>query len=412
MKKAMTKKQKIVLGVLAAVILIVLIVLAKSFGLFGGSEETEEAAYVTPVSVITGVSGKVNRFSGIVESQETWKVDKNPEYVVSEIYVAAGDEVKAGDPLFTYDQESFESSLGQAQIDMERLQAEKEALLSTIAQLQKEKSQAPSSEQANYTIQIQQQELESKQKDLEIKSKQLEIDKLNDNIANATVTSGIDGVVQSVNTGEGVSYGYEDTSFIKIMKTGNLRIKGSVNEQNIGQLYEGMAVTVCSRVDETVWNGTITTIDRENQNTDNNNYYYGDSANRGTTYPFYVELEDSSGLMLGQHVYVKEQGSEETDGIWLDMGFVDETDPEKPFVWADNGSGRLEKRSVVIGERDDEMCRLLITEGLAYTDAIAYPDETLKAGKTCLNTAAMSEEDMTGGAGEDMMMDSGMAVEG
>ena len=391
----MTKKP-IIITAAAALAVVVAILIARKAGLFGPAQsDAGEEAYVMSVGDITGLGLSVDRFSGVVESQETWKIDQNPEYTVKEIYVAVGDEVKKGDPLFAYDEEKFQADLSQAEIDLERLNAEKDGLATTISELTKEKGKAPASEQANYTIQIQQQELEMKQKELEIKSKQLEIDKLKENIGSATVTSGIDGIVQSVNDGSSTQMGYgePDTSFIKIMKTGDLRIKGKVNEQNIGQLYEGMPITVRSRVDDSTWQGTLTTIDRESAENGQNGYYGGDTSSMSSSYPFYVELENSEGLMLGQHVYLTETGEGDTDeepGIWLDSYYIDETDPASPFVWADDGSGKLIKKPVVIGERDEETSRYKVTDGLEVTDKIAFPDETLKEGMACVDESEMA----------------------
>ena len=415
-------KKPIIITLVAAAAVVAALLLAKKAGLFGaGSDAAGEEAYVMPVKDLAGLSGSVDYFSGVVESQETWSVAQNPEYTVRDIYVKAGDEVKEGDPLFTYDEEKFQSDLSQAEIDLERLITESDGLDTAIAALNKEKSKAPASEQANYTIQIQQQELEKKQKELDIRSKQIEIDKLKDNIENATVTSGIDGIVQSVNTGEQtVYYGNEDTSsFIKVMRTGDLRVKGKVNEQNIGQLYEGMELTVKSRVSDETWDGTLTKIDRENSESGQNGYYGGDTSAMSSSYPFYVDLKSSEGLMLGQHVYLiekKDDGSGGETGIWLDSFYVDETDPAAPFVWADDGNGKLVKKPVVIGDRDEEMMRVKITEGLDASDAIAFPDETLKEGMACVNAADMMNaaeggdgpeeggDDMTGGmtGGEEM----------
>ena len=48
-----------------------------------------EEVYVTSVAYLTGanVSGAVNRFAGVVESQETWSVDPNSEYKVAAVLV-------------------------------------------------------------------------------------------------------------------------------------------------------------------------------------------------------------------------------------------------------------------------------------------------------------------------------------
>ena len=360
----------------------------------GGSRAKADgsAVYVTTVQDLMNPgssSTMINRFAGVVETQESWSVNKNQDVEVKEIFVKEGQEVKKGDPLFSYDTEKYSSDLAQAEIDLERQQNELINIGETIDQLIKEKGNASSSEQAAYTIQIQEQELAQKQKDLDIRSKQAEIDKLKDNIAHAKVNSAIDGVVQSIHANKDQSSYYDsgDQAFITVIKTGDYRIKGTVNEQNFSQISEGSPILVHSRTDATqTWKGTVTQIDTQNpDNNSNQGYYYGgDSSNSGSKYPFYVELESSSGLIMGQHVYMEiNYGQEELgdrEGIWLQQYYVDETDPDAPFVWADDGSGRLKKCWVSLGERDDELFLVQITQGLELTDAVAVPDPDYKEG--------------------------------
>ena len=107
----------------------------------------------------------------------------------------------------------------------------------------------------------------------------------------------------------------------------------------------------------------------------------GESASK---YFFYIELEDDEGLMMGQHVYLEpDLGQEDTgtaEGIWLDEWYVDESDENAPFVWVDDGEGKLVKRDVIIGERDTEMGTLQILSGLELTDLIAFPDVNCSEG--------------------------------
>ena len=375
---------------------IIIIALLLFFGIryFAGGSKSKAAGNAVIVTTVQDLmnpgsgSGMLNRFAGVVETQDSWSVNQNQDVEVKEIFVKEGQEVKKGDKLFSYDTEKYSSDLEQAEIDLERQQNELISIGETIDQLIREKGNASSSEQAAYTIQIQEQELAQKQKDLDIRSKQAEIDKLKDNIEHATVSSAIDGVVQSIRENKDQSY-YEggDQAFITVVKTGDYRIKGTVNEQNFNQIWEGAPVLVHSRVDAAqTWNGTVSRIDTENpDNNSNQGYYYGgDSGNSGSKYPFYVELESSSGLIMGQHVYMEvNYGQEELgerEGIWLEQYYVDETDPDAPFVWADDGSGRLKKCWVSLGERDDELFLVQITQGLELTDAVAVPDPEYQEG--------------------------------
>lgn len=402
------KKKGILIGVIAAAVVIILIVWRV---IAGRGDDGRNIAYVETVQNLTGQSalGMVNKFSGVVEAQGTWSVNKNTDADVKQIYVEVGDEVKKGDELFEYDTDKYSQDLEQAQIDLERMNNEYQSTEDTLAQLQKQKKTASASEQANYTIQIEEQQLSLKDKALDIKMKQKDIEKLQDNIKNAKVTSGIDGVVKSINDGTGSdsSSSEDDNSFITVMQTGDYRIKGTVNETNIGELTVGANVIVHSRVNDDTWKGTISSIDTDNQETSNNNYYsYGDSSNTSARYPFYVNLVSSDGLMMGQHVYVElDEGQDSVQntgsGIWMDEYLIDESDADHPFVWKEV-NGRIRKQEVTLGDRNEELGQVLVTKGLALTDSIAIPDDSLQEG---MKTAPMSEmpDDygMTGAAAEE-----------
>ena len=376
------------------------------FKFTGKGNSAGETAYVETVENLTGQNaslGLINRFAGVVEPQGTWSVAKNSDVEIKEIFVEEGDEVEEGDDLFEYSILKYEEDLQQAEIDLERLENDYTATQEAIAQLEKEKRNASSSEQANYTIQIKEQGLTLKDKELDIEMKKAEIDKLEDNIDNAVVTSGISGIVKKINDGESSSTGNDDNSFITVMKVGNYRIKGTVNEQNIGELTTGAAVLVHSRVNDRTWKGTITKIDTENAvSPDNSGYFYGGSdETRSSKYPFYVELDNSEGLILGQHVYVEpDLGQDDEDGspgIWLAAYMVDQSDPDQPFVWKDAG-GRLKKQQVTISDTIEEIGKVKISEGLELTDSIAIPDGTLSEG---MKTAPMSEKPEAGASEED-----------
>ncbi len=358
-----------------------------------------EEVYVTSVAYLTGanISGAINKFGGVVESPETWSVDPNSEYKVAAVLVSVGQEVSEGQALFTYDVNAFQDQLAKAQIELERLNAERNALDDTIAALAKQQKKADKDQQANFTIQIKQQELERKQKEYDITVKRTEIAKIQDNINNATVYSKISGVVQSINESGSseVPDGTTDNSFIKIMKTGDLRVKGTVNEQTIGQIYEGLPMIVHSRVDESItWHGTVTKVDRENVQSNPYASMFGNDGGSSSNYPFYVELSGSEGLMMGQHVYLEpdlgQNDAEAHQGLWLDSYYIDET--ADPFVWADDG-GKLVKKPVTLGERDEELGKVQILEGLTETDLIAFPEDTLHEGMRTLDSATMIAEE-------------------
>ena len=116
---------------------------------------------------------------------------------------------------------------------------------------------------------------------------------------------------------------------------------------------------ILSRTDENqYWVGTVTLVDYENPAQGNNNNYYGmatDEMTSSSKYPFYVELESTEGLILGQHVYLEVDAEEgDVSGIPVSMAFICYEDDGTAYVWAENRN-RLEKRKVTLGEMNDMM---------------------------------------------------------
>ena len=364
MSEIWSKHKKWILSAAVIIILAAVILFVRSRRADSGTDDT---AYVETVANLTGRNaslGMVNRFSGVIEPQGTWSVAKNSEVDIEEILVSEGDEVEEGEVLFVYSTDKYEEELQQAEIDLERLNNEYQSTQETITQLEKEKRSASSSEQANYTIQIKEQNLTLKDKELDIQIKEAEIEKLKSNIDNAEVKSGISGIVKKINDGSNSNDSNEENNFITVMKVGNYRVKGTVNEQNIGELYVDADVLVHSRVDDRTWKGKVTKIDTENpENSNSGMYGYsgGDSSSRSSNYPFYVELEKSDGLIMGQHVYVEpdlgQENEEEAGSIWIGSFMVDQSDPDHPFVWKDV-NGRLRKQEVAVGETREEIGKL------------------------------------------------------
>lgn len=384
----------------------------------GGSEEDGTVVYVNTVAQLTGIlqgNGLQNRFAGTVESKNTWKVEKNTEKTVKEIYVEAGQTVQQGTPLFSYDTDQFQANLEQAQLDLERGQNEISSMRDNISQLQQEKKSAPKDQQASLTLEIQQAELDLKKKEYEVKSKQSEIDGLRDDILNATVVSEIAGVVKTINTDDSnsMNYGNSDNSFITVLETGSFQVKGSINEQNMGSISEGMRVIVHSRADSgKTWTGTVSKIDLENAQAAGNLYGMASSdgsATQSSNYPFYVELDTSDGLMLGQHVYVEAddgQGTEPKTGLWLPEYCINDI-ASGPYVWADNGNNRLEKRSLELGAYDESTMEYEIKSGLTEEEAITFPEDGLEEGMTTVlsEDGSLGLYDPNYDPSEDMMED-------
>lgn len=398
----MTRKKKI-LTIAGGLILIAVI----GTGVYFGTRKTEtnntELAYVYRVSLMNPAS-QVQRMAGTVEPQETWEVQKSSDREVEQILVKAGDEVKVGTALFVYNMEQTQTELEEAQLEIERLDGEMENLKTQIAQLEKEKKKAAENEKFSYTTQIQTAQTDLKKSEYEKKAKQVEISQKQDKIANATVVSEIDGIVKSINDGSETDMNSSDSNaFITILATGDYRIKGKVNEQNLSEIQEGEKAIVRSRVDENqTWSGTFTAVNTDEAE-NNNNKYYGATSTETTSssYSFYVMLDSSDGLLLGQHVYIEKDLGEEQSGIWLDEGYIVNAD-SKPYVWTENNKGKLEKRDVTLGEYNEETYQYEIQSGLEESDYIAFPQDFLEEGMKATHeeSETISDEESTDNTGK------------
>ena len=292
----------------------------------GGKDSAKNIYYADKVSVITGNgSGTVNRFAGVVEAQDTLKISLSEGQKVKEIFVEKGQEVEPGTKLFEYDTEELAMTLEQGNLELEKIGNSISNLNSQIAALTTEKKNAPAGEQLSYTTQIQELQTNVKQEEYNYKVKELEVNRTKKSLESSTVTSTIAGIIQEINPD------VIDTE------------KPESSSQS--EMYSG-----------------------------------SDASARATKYPFYVTLETSDGLMLGQHVYIEPGTGVNTEGLHLMTAYIVDADGKEPYVWVANKKDRLEKRTVKLGAYDEEQDTWEITEGLKETDYIVWPDGDCKEG--------------------------------
>ena len=262
------KKVGIIIGVIAAAVVAAGVGFYFLKGRSSGGNSADKV-YVEKVSAIMNQSAGVNnRYSGVVEPQETLEINRDSERKVKEVYVSVGDEVEEGTVLFSYDTEDLQMQIDQAKLEMEGIANDISNSNAQIAELQKEKASAPEDQQFEYTTQIQTLQTSIKQSEYNKKSKQAEIDKYQKSIDNSEVTSKMAGVVKEINE-NGVDSNGNTAAYMKILATGEYRVKGTIDETSVGTISEGTPVILRSRLDDTqTWTGSISKIDTESTQTD------------------------------------------------------------------------------------------------------------------------------------------------
>ena len=360
-----------------------------------GCADSGSGIYVQSVAELSGLGGIApgDRFPGMVVSENVTEIQKDGEKSIAELLVKEGQDVTEGQELFSYDMEQLQLTLDKQRLEKEQLVATIENYQSQIKDLEKAEKRASGNNKLQYTVQIQSMQVDLKEAELNLQAKEKEVAKSEDVMQNATVTSPVTGRVTSISENGTDNYG-NPLPYITIQQAGSFRIKGILNELQRGGIAEGTRMKIVSRTDvNTFWLGTVTLVDYESPSQENqNNMYIGgnmDSMTTSSKYPFYVELDTSEGLLLGQHVYLEVDNGEEEVSNYpaISSAFICYNEDGTTYVWAEN-AGKLEKRPVTVGEYDFMLDTMEILEGLTEADYIAFPDPEL-----CVEGAATTHNE-------------------
>lgn len=350
-------------------------------------------AYVQTVASITGLGnvGQNALYSGIVEAKDVIKIDPQNDLRIAECFVESGSKVKEGDPLFRYDVDDLTLSHAQLLIDITGMENALRTDNEELESLNKRLERAKESAQYEIKLRIQTIELEIKKTEYDLKDKQAKAAELQALIDASIVTSPVSGTVRSVRDNSGENpFGYMDggdTSYITIVAGTDYCVKGTVNEQTVYTLFEGMPVLIRSRVDDTVQNGTIYKINTDTTDSSaRTEMYYGGGGEQSSRYSFYVEPESIEGLLIGQHVLIDLNTNVADDGALLLPAAYLMQENGRFYVWAANADNRIEKREITVGEYHEDVESYAVEGGLKLKDRIAFPDDTVHAGMLASET--------------------------
>lgn len=352
--------------------------------LFGAGSSA--VAYVQEVSTILGYGnlGTATRYSGVVQAKDVVTVNPDSGLTVAECFVKAGDAVKEGEPLFRYDVNQLTVDYEQLLIDIMGLENTISASTDQIARLEKKLAKARESKKYELKLELSTVQLEKKKSEFELEDKLASAEQLKQAIDNSVVVSPCTGKVKKVNSGSASDpFAYNDgdsTDYITIISGSDFCVKGTVNEQTIRTLYEGMPVTIRSRTDESrTYVGSIYRVNTEETEAQNN-FFYDGGGESASKYAFYVALDSLEDLILGQHVYIETgMPAESTAALCLPAYYL----TEDACVYAKDAQGLLEKRPVSLGTYDPDLDAYEILSGLTLADSIAFPEESLILGARC-----------------------------
>ena len=361
------------------------------------------AVYVQSVADLAGMGGIApgDRFGGVVVSENVAEIHKDGDKTIAELLVKEGDDVAEGQELFSYDTDQLQLTLDKQRLELEQLQATIENYKTQITDLEKDKNRVGAGDKLQYTVQIQSLQVDLKEAELNLAAKEREVEQSERILENAVVVSPVTGRIQSISENGMDNYG-NPLAYITIQQAGSYRVKGIIGELQFGSIMEGTRIRITSRTDGSAsWTGTVTLVDYENPSQGNEyDMYYGTGSDEMTSsskYPFYVELDNTQGLLLGQHVYLEiDSGEEGPAGLAISSAFIAYEEDGTPFVWAENRN-KLTKRPVELGEYNMMMDTYEILSGLTEDDYIAFPDyELCREGVPTTHDYVVQEEMLEG----------------
>ena len=388
------------------------------FYLRAGSEAG--TAYVQSVAEITGMGnvGTGAMYRGIVEAKEVIDINPQSEMRIQKRFVETGSKVKEGDPLFVYDVEDLKLQHAQLLIDITGLENGLRTNRDELETLNKKLERAKESQIYELKLKIQTLDLEIRKAEYDLKDKQQKAQDMQALIDASTVFSPVSGTVRSVrDESQENPFGFSDTqstAYISIVAGTDYCVKGTVSEQTVRTLYEGMPVLVRSRVDESTYPGTIYKINNDAAESGQSGYYDMGMGESSSKYAFYVELETIEGLMIGQHVFIDMNVAAESDSrLMLPASFVMQ-EGDRYFVWAADVNNRIEKREIRVDAYDEETECWQVLGGLNLKDRIAFPDDTIRAGMNAVETNYLDpnavpmpgDEEWNFGADDGLIIDS------
>lgn len=378
----------------------VLLVLILALALTACGEDSGISVQRADQLAYVGQAGE--RYAAMVVSENVSEVRRDSTKSILEVYVTLGQEVKAGDKLFTYDSEALELELEKQQLELEKMKNEQVTYAEQLTKLEKQLANTwGESAKMRLTLEINTLKTTILENDYSIVAKEKSIEDIQLTLQSVDIVSPVDGIVRAINEEDGAQ------SFITIQQQGAYRVKGALNEMSMNNgLMMGSRIRAYSRVEEgKYWEGTVTTIDTEDASQDNSDIWYStsvaDTMSMSSSYVFYAELDNTDGLLLGQHLYVELAPPEEMAGLWIPESFIaefifnEETGETTASLWVANGSGKLESRSVSLGMYDGMTGCYEVLSGLEADEYVADPaDPGCTAGAS---VTYRNPEDFTGG---------------
>ena len=335
---------------------------------------------VEQAGMLTTAATSSDKFAGVVVSENVVEIERDAEKQIEELYVSVGDEVRINEKLFEYDTDTLSLTVDKQELELDKLEQQIKDLTTQKTNLENQiKKEKDKSVKATLELQLRSVSADLTQATYDKNALQTEIKYNKSMLTNAAVRSPIKGTVRSINE--------NGSPYITIQQAGSYQVKGILNELSLNAgIMEGVGVTILSRTDPTVfWTGVVSLVDYNSAGSNEYDEMYGGGYDTGmstsTSYPFYISLDNTNGLLLGQHVYIQISAAALSDellripeGYIMDVTMDEETWLTTGTVWSvDMETLELVKTTVTLGEYDPTYGTYVILDGITAESYLADP---------------------------------------
>ena len=335
---------------------------------------------VEQAGMLTTAATSSDKFAGVVVSENVVEIERDAEKQIEELYVSVGDEVRINEKLFEYDTDTLSLTVDKQELELDKLEQQNKDLTTQNKNLENQiKKEKDKSVKATLELQLRSVSADLTQATYDKNALQTEIKYNKSMLTNAAVRSPIKGTIRSINE--------SGSPYITIQQAGSYQVKGVLNELSLNAgIMEGVGVTILSRTDPTVfWTGVVSLVDYNSADSNEYDEMYGGGYDTGmstsTSYPFYISLDNTNGLLLGQHVYIQISAAALSDellripeGYIMDVTMDEETWLTTGTVWGvDMETLELVKTTVTLGEYDPTYGTYVILDGITAESYLADP---------------------------------------
>ncbi|MBQ2920236.1 MAG: hypothetical protein IJE58_03545 [Oscillospiraceae bacterium] len=342
---------------------------------------------VEQAGMLTTAATSSDKFAGVVVSENVVEIERDTEKQIEELYVSVGDEVRINEKLFEYDTDTLSLTVDKQELELDKLEQQIKDLTTQVKDLEKQIKTEKAKKEKNQDKQLLATlEMSLRQVNVDLTTAtydknalQAEIKYNKSMLTNAAVRSPIKGTIRSINE--------NGSPYITIQQAGSYQVKGILNELSLNAgIMEGVGVTILSRTDPTVfWTGVVSLVDYNSAGSNEYDEMYGGAYDSGmstsTSYPFYISLDNTNGLLLGQHVYIQISAAALSDellripeGYIMDVTMDEETWLTTGTVWGvDMETLELVKTTVTLGEYDPTYGTYVILDGITAESYLADP---------------------------------------